>query len=292
MSLGAMFLTTTMIASAAFCAVFLFVTPFSTLCVHCAYVYRGGRAIITCMAPNNEITFGTVCILDGRTVKIVLASTNSSSIMPCGISHLAHSGFILKDFSKASAAIVGVTSAISLIDLILRGKFLTRDLAHFSFLSARQEPKQRAIVSLFSSNCAIVVPGAGTSTNPDRICAILSATMLGGKHVLGGLLYGATPFLVVPSIERPVEFVQEVVWATACLNAFPLFYVARTAQLSCFLGFPVAVSSAGAWLVCCIMTFSCLGFGPSFRILSSIRGFGKAHSKIAFTIRLITEWDP
>lgn len=132
---------------------------------------------------NSEITFGPVCILDRRTVKIMLAYTNSSSIMLCGISHLAHSGFILQDFSKASAAIIGVTSTISLMDLILRGTFLTRYLA-YSFLSARQEPKQRAIVSLCSSNCAIVVPGTGISSNPDRICATLSTTMLGGKHVL------------------------------------------------------------------------------------------------------------
>lgn len=140
------------------------------------------------MAPNSEIAFGTVCMLPGRTAKIMLASTNSSSIMPCGISHLAHSGFILQDCSKASAAIVGVTSTISLIDLILRGTFLTRYLAHFSFLSARQDPKQRAKLSLYSSNCAIVVYWL----------------FFGGRT--GVLLCAVTPVLVVPSIEHPVEF--------------------------------------------------------------------------------------
>ena len=130
-----------------------------------------------------RITLGTVCRLDGQTAKIILASTNSSSIMPCGISHIAHSGFILQDCSKASAAIVSVTSTILSMDLILRGTFLTRYLAYFSFVLARQEPKQRSIVLQCSSNYVIVVLGAGISANLDCICATLPITMLGGKHL-------------------------------------------------------------------------------------------------------------
>lgn len=103
-----------------------------------------------------------------------------SSSTACGIIHLAHSGRMFHDCSKASTATSGVTSPIVSIVRIRRGVFRTpNNLAHFSFPSTRQAPKVRASVSLCSSNYAMVVPGAGIHAIPDLIWATFPTGLLG-----------------------------------------------------------------------------------------------------------------
>lgn len=91
--------------------------------------------ILTFMTPLT--TLGTGRIFEGRTAKIILSSTNSSSARLSGYSHQAHSGFILHDCWNASTAISGVTSSMLSNVLIRRGTPRTRYFAHFSFLSAQ-----------------------------------------------------------------------------------------------------------------------------------------------------------
>lgn len=95
MGIGIVFSATTLETAGFFGAVFTFMTPFATPSTWVGDIFAN-KATITCIAPSNEITLGTRRIFEGRTAKIILPSTNSFARLS-GISHQAHSRFILHD---------------------------------------------------------------------------------------------------------------------------------------------------------------------------------------------------